>query len=234
MRKNKFLLKIVLIVIALFLISNIVLLVTGKANIYEMIFGVHREEKILGESINSGDITDTKSGENIKKENFKFYEAPENKKIKSIMLEGMEEEVNCEYVESSLGYRFQISKDDFLIENHDNKDYFKSKDLPDDLYFTVEFQNINFEKAKEEQKENIISNEEYTVNGNKAFCVEYLDGKLATENVDFKFDSKMKDVIYIQAPEGVYIIEEYYFMEAIEGWVSRVAQMLTLSFEILK
>lgn len=234
MEKSKIVLKVVVLLIAIFLVSNIVLIMTGGSNIYETILGLKKDEITPNNPTVSGETTNdnqtAESGENLEKEDFKFYAAPDDKKIKSIMLEGMEEEVNYEYVESSLGYRFQLEKADFLISREDDKDYYRSKDLENDLYFTVEFKNINFEEEKEKQKQNIISDEDYTVNQNRAFCV---DGKSSSGDGTLSFDSKFEDIIYVEAPNGVYIIEEHYFMEAIEGWVSRVAQMLGLSFEIV-
>ncbi len=234
MEKSKIVLKVVVLLVAIFLISSIVLLMTGGSNIYETILGLKKDEitpnnsTVSGETINDNQTAE--SGENLENEDFKFYVAPEDKRIKSIMLEGMEEEVNYEYVESSLGYRFQLDKADFLISREDDKDYYRSKDLENDLYFTVEFKDINFEEEKEKQKQNIISDDDYTVNQNRAFCV---DGESPSSNDTLSFDSKFEDIIYVEAPNGVYIIKEHYFMEAIEGWVSRVAQMLGLSFEIV-
>lgn len=234
MEKSKIVLKVVVLLVAIFLISSIVLLMTGGSNIYETILGLKKDEitpnnsTVSGETINDNQTAE--SGENLENEDFKFYAAPEDKRIKSIMLEGMEEEVNYEYVESSLGYRFQLDKADFLISREDDKDYYRSKDLENDLYFTVEFKDINFEEEKEKQKQNIISDDDYTVNQNRAFCV---DGESPSSNDTLSFDSKFEDIIYVEAPNGVYIIKEHYFMEAIEGWVSRVAQMLGLSFEIV-
>lgn len=234
MEKGKIVLKVIVLLVAIFLISSIVLLMTGGSNIYETILGLKKDEitpnnsTVSGETINDNQTAE--SGENLENEDFKFYVAPEDKRIKSIMLEGMEEEVNYEYVESSLGYRFQLEKADFLISREDDKDYYKSKDLENDLYFTVEFKDINFEEEKEKQKQNIISDDDYTVNQNRAFCV---DGESPSSNDTLSFDSKFEDIIYVEAPNGVYIIKEHYFMEAIEGWVSRVAQMLGLSFEIV-
>ena len=234
MEKSKIVLKVVVLLIAIFLVSNIVLIMTGGSNIYETIFGLKKGEITPNNPTVSGETTNdyqtAESGENLEKEDFKSYAVPEDKRIKSIMLEGMEEEVNYEYVESSLGYRFQLEKADFLISREDDKDYYRSKYLENDLYFTVEFKNINFEEEKEKQKQNIISDEDYTVNQNRAFCV---DGKSSSGDATLSFDSKFEDIIYVEAPNGVYIIEEHYFMEAIEGWVSRVAQMLGLSFEIV-
>ena len=234
MEKSKIVLKVVVLLVAIFLISSIVLLMTGGSNIYETILGLKKDEitpnnsTVSGETINDNQTAE--SGENLENEDFKFYAAPEDKRIKSIMLEGMEEELNYEYVESSLGYRFQLDKADFLISREDDKDYYRSKDLENDLYFTVEFKDINFEEEKEKQKQNIISDDDYTVNQNRAFCV---DGESPSSNDTLSFDSKFEDIIYVEAPNGVYIIKEHYFMEAIEGWVSRVAQMLGLSFEIV-
>lgn len=234
MEKSKIVLKVVVLLIAIFLVSNILLIMTGGSNIYETILGLKKDEITPNNPTVSGETTNdnqtAESGENLEKEDFKFYAVSEDKRIKSIMLEGMEEEVNYEYVESSLGYRFQLEKADFLISREDDKDYYRSKDLENDLYFTVEFKNINFEEEKEKQKQNIISDEDYTVNQNRAFCV---DGKSSSGDGTLSFDSKFEDIIYVEAPNGVYIIEEHYFMEAIEGWVSRVAQMLGLSFEIV-
>lgn len=234
MEKSKIVLKVVVLLVAIFLISSIVLLMTGGSNIYETILGLKKDEITPNNPTVSGETTNdnqtAESGENLENEDFKFYEVPDDKRIKSIMLEGMEEEVNYEYVESSLGYRFQLEKADFLISREDDKDYYRSKDLENDLYFTVEFKNINFEEEKEKQKQNIISDDDYTVNQNRAFCV---DGKSPSSNDTLRFDSKFEDIIYVEAPNGVYIIKEYYFMEAIEGWASRVAQMLGLSFEIV-
>lgn len=234
MEKSKIVLKVVVLLIVIFLVSNIVLIMTGGSNIYETIFGLKKGEITPNNPTVSGETTNdnqtAESGENLENEDFKFYAAPDDKRIKSIMLEGMEEEVNYEYVESSLGYRFQLEKADFLISREGDKDYYRSKDLENDLYFTVEFKDINFEEEKEKQKQNIISDDDYTVNQNRAFCV---DGKSSSGDGTLSFDSKFEDIIYVEAPNGVYIIEEHYFMEAIEGWVSRVAQMLGLSFEIV-
>ena len=238
MEKSKIVLKVVVLLVAIFLVSNIVLLMTGGSNIYETILGLKKDEITPNNPTVSGETTNdnqtAESGENLEKEDFKFYEVPEDERIKSIMIEGMEEELDCEYVESSLGYRFQLNKDWLLISREDGIDYYRT-DL-DDLYFTVEFKDINFEEEKEKYKQN-INEEYYILSQNRAFCIEYADGKLLNQDsrTKVKWGSKMKDISYIEAPNGVYIITEYYPLttEIIEGWRCWIEQVVYPTFEIL-
>lgn len=236
MEKSKIVLKVVVLLVAIFLISSIVLLMTGGSNIYETILGLKKDEITPNNPTVSGETTNdnqtAESGENLEKEDFKFYEVPDDKRIKSIMLEGMEEELDCEYVESSLGYRFQLNKDWLLISREDGIDYYRT-DL-DDLYFTVELKNINFEEEKEKYKQNIMD-EYYTISQNRAFCIDYADGKLLNRDSTSGLGPKREDITYIEAQNGVYVIKEYYpsTSEIWEGWHCWIEQVVYPTFEIL-
>lgn len=236
MEKSKIVLKVVVLLVAIFLISSIVLLMTGGSNIYETILGLKKDEITPNNPTVSGETTNdnqtAESGENLEKEDFKFYEVPEDERIKSIMIEGMEEELDCEYVESSLGYRFQLNKDWLLISREDGIDYYRT-DL-DDLYFTVEFKDINFEEEKEKYKQNIMD-EYYTISQNRAFCIDYADGKLLNRDSTSGLGPKREDITYIEAQNGVYVIKEYYpsTSEIWEGWHCWIEQVVYPTFEIL-
>lgn len=236
MEKSKIVLKVVVLLIVIFLVSNIVLLTTGGSNIYETILGLKKDEITPNNPTVSGETTNdnqtAESGENLENEDFKFYEVPDDKRIKSIMLEGMEEELDCEYVESSLGYRFQQDKGGFSISREDGIDYYRTG--LDDVYFTVELKNINFEEEKEKYKQNIMD-EYYTISQNRAFCIYYADGKLLNRDSTSGLGPKREDITYIEAQNGVYVIKEYYpsTSEIWEGWCCWMGQVVYPTFEIL-
>ena len=88
MEKSKIVLKVVVLLIAIFLVSNILLIMAGGSNIYETILGLKKDEITPNSPTVSGETTNdnqtAESGENLEKEDFKFYEVPEDERIKSI------------------------------------------------------------------------------------------------------------------------------------------------------
>ena len=77
MEKSKIVLKVVVLLIAIFLVSNILLIMAGGSNIYETILGLKKDEitpnspTVSGETTNDYQTAD--SGESLEKEDFKFY-----------------------------------------------------------------------------------------------------------------------------------------------------------------
>lgn len=159
---------------------------------------------------------------------FEYYSVLEEEKVRNIIVEGMQEEVNYEGTKSSLGYTIQYDEETLNLTRENEKDIYRANndDIKDKVYFAVEYLNKSYEDLKNENKDSNI--EEIEVNGQKAFIVTYIDNVLFDENNNFtwKWDSDVKTLWYIDANDGTYFIEEHYFYEATEGWGIRLNQMI--------
>ncbi len=168
-------------------------------------------------------------GDNIYSMIYRMFEPSEEEKIDHVIVEGEKEEVDYLGVESSLGYTIQYDEKSFTLERIGDKDYY-SVNIPEVskmVYFVV----YHLDTAYADLKDNNI--EETTIGDRNAFVVKLIDGKEYDVNAPYSWDSDVVDTWYIDAGEGTYIVEIHCFMEAVEGWGTRMRQMLN-SFKVVE
>lgn len=168
-----------------------------------------------------------------KVENFEYIEIPEDEKITYIMKEGMQEEVNYVGVKSSFGYTIQYDNEELSLVRENSKDFYRAnlEDMKEKVYFTIEYLETSYEELKNKNKDKGI--QEFEINGQKAFEVNFVDGVLWDENQNFSWDSDVENLIYVDGIEGTYLISMHYFMEASEGWGVSMRHMIN-TFKIIK
>lgn len=178
-----------------------------------------------------GKIEDSVSGDSVNEidapqNDFEYIKIPDNEKIEAIYLEGIEEEVDYTPVKSSLGYIIQYDKNQFELKREGQKDIYniKTEGIDKDIYFTIEYLNEPYEKLKDDNKNNDIYESE--TNGYESFEVYYIDGDIRGSDYDYTWDSNVETYRYINGIEGTYLITVHYFMEAAEGWGTRIYSMV--------
>ena len=164
---------------------------------------------------------------------YEYFDISTDEKITEITIEGMKEDVHYTGIKSPMGYTIQYDKDAFSLTREQDKDVYRSniEDISDEVYFTVEYLEKSFDEFK---KENLNGNlEDIEINACRAFSTTFIDGILASENQDVKWDSDVKTLWYIDSGKGTYLIEEHYFFEATEGWGVRINQMIN-TFNVIE
>ena len=218
MKGKNLIFKVAGIIIVIFLFGNVISLAFGGTNIYTMIyehFNVPKEEKVNYTMI------------------YEHFNVPEDEKVNYIYIEGMKENVDYIGVKSSIGYEIQYDEEVLNLSRENKKDFYRASidEIKDKVYFSIEFLETSYEDFKLENKNNDI--EEFYINGQRAFNVNFIDGDFFDETKDTTWDSDVKTLWYIDAKEGTYLIEEHYFMEAAEGWGARLGQMIN-TFKIVE
>ena len=174
-------------------------------------------------------------GTNIYTMIYEHFNVPEEEKVTDIDIEGMKENVDYIGVKSSIGYEIQYDEDALNLSRENEKDFYRASidEIKDKVYFSIEFLETSYEDFKLENKDNDI--EEFYINGQRAFNVNFIDGDFfdETKNTTWDWDSDVKTLWYIDAKEGTYLVEEHYFMEAAEGWGVRLNQMIN-TFKIVE
>jgi len=165
-------------------------------------------------------------GPNIYTMIYEYFTVPEEEKVTNIMVEGLEEETDYTGLKSSIGYTIQYDTESLNLTREGEKDYYRAniEGFEDKVYFIIEYSEKSYDEYKNENKQYDV--EEFEINGQKAFFVEFIDDILLTENTDYSWDSDVKTLWYIDAGTGTYCIEEHYFQEATEGWGERFNQMI--------
>lgn len=165
-------------------------------------------------------------GNNIYTMIYKFFVPTSNE----VVVEGEKEEVNNIGVQSSLGYKIEYDKEDFKLERIGDKDYYRVNipDMSESVYFVIYHTDSSYENLDKKDK-----TEETKIDGKNAFMVELIDGKKQDSSKNYSLDSKVVDTWHIDAGKGSYIIEAHYTIETVEGWGSRIRQMIN-SFKIVE
>ncbi len=173
-------------------------------------------------------ITEDNDIENFEQEvkEFEVIELPFDEKITEIYMEGVSVDVNYTAVKSALGYTLQYDADSYGISRDGNTDYYRFLEDMDRIYFSIELLSTDFEEISGEVLEN-------NPNGYEVKYVGLIDGKEATADSPFSWDSEVVDTDYIKAEGRVYKIERHYYMEATEGAGVRIAHMVG-TFKALK
>ena len=191
------------------------------------------EEEMIFTSEDAKDILERANNVYERFLTYKYVEISGDEKITEIAIEGMQEDVDYIGIKSSLGYILQYDKSALTLTREQNKDVYRANidDIRDKVYFTVEYLEKPFDELKSEILDNDV--EENEINGRRAFSITFIDGISVSKNQDVKWDSDVKNLWYIDAGEGTYLIEEHYFFEAAEGWGVRINQMIN-TFKIVE
>ncbi len=168
-------------------------------------------------------------GNNIYTMIFEFFKPNEEEKIDSVILEGGEEKVDYIGLKSSIGYTIQYDDESLNLVRSGDKDIYMSNidEIKDKVYFEI----YHVDTAYSDLKSGEI--EEFEINGNDTFVTTLIDGKEYNENSNYNWDSDILETWHIDAGKGTYIIEVHYFMEATEGWGTRISNMIQ-SFKIVE
>lgn len=211
------------------------------------------EDATSAETLNDETSKDTSSKDNSSKDNSLKDDTTKNDTSKdnstidnvqtesedsfksTIMLEGMEEEVTYKTYKSELGYQIAYDVDRFTLSSEDEKDTFMAENSNPEIYpyvyFTIgrneytgdeiDFYDSDLHLRDDETGKDLVANaKEDTVKIGEYEAIHWqlIDGK--------EWNSLVKNYYYIRGEKYYYWLQTNYFLEASEGFGTRISAML--------